>query len=148
MVVQWSKAVKTFSISATARHSRQLKHICDRVRLQTQKENAPPSSTEESNCNVERRYTASEPAPSNLATAWHCETAIHIESDARRMERSGDGERITRLRDEAKWVKEERRYRKSLGIRPSRALLTSKISISVELKAQQRLSRSLKGEET
>jgi hypothetical protein len=148
MVVQWSKAIKIFSISATARHSRQLKHICDWVRLQTQKEDLPPSSTEESNCNVERRYTASEPAPSNLATAWHCETAIHIESDARRMERSGEGERITRLRDEANWVKEERRYRKSLGIRPSRALLTSKISISVELKAQQRLSRSFKGEET
>lgn len=91
------KPVKIFSISATARHSRRLKHICDLVRLQTQKENAPPSSTEESNCNVERRYTASEPTPRNLATAWHCETAIHIESDARRMKRSGDGERTTRV---------------------------------------------------
>jgi hypothetical protein len=59
-----------------------------------------------------------------------------------------EDERITRLRDEANWVKEERRYRKLLGIRPSRALLTSKISISVELKAQQRLSSSFKGEKS
>lgn len=82
---------------------------------------------------------------------------IHIESDARRMERYGErsvwpcyneGERISRLREKAGWVKGGRRYRKSLGIRPSRALLNSKSSISVELKAQQRLSRSFKGEET
>jgi len=64
------------------------------------------------------------------------------------MERSGEGQRVTRLRGEANWVKEERRYRGLLGIRPSRALLTSRISISVELKAQQQLSRSFKGEET
>jgi hypothetical protein len=42
-------------------------------------------------------------------------------------------------------VKGGRHYRNSLGIRPSRALLTSKSSISVELKAQQRLSGILRG---
>jgi hypothetical protein len=64
------------------------------------------------------------------------------------MERSREGERVTRLRDEANWVKEERRLSKIIGHSAQPCSAYFKYQYSVELKAQQRLSRSFKGAET